>query len=858
MRTRAKLNIRWLRFALALTVGGLGLGIIFGALGASLGVDDLSAYHDVRIAEARARVSELGYAWQPGPTSLTAYTPDELQDMLGAIMPDAVARGLGQEPPSPLGVRPDLPASFDWRNHGGVTPVGHQGSCGSCWDFAALGALEAVILIHGGVELDLSEQQILSCATPGYGCGGSWATTAWSWVRARGAVSEACMPYQADDTWPCTENECDKIAAADRWIDIPNDIDQIKTAIYAYGPVTTAFYVYEDFYYYTGGCYEHPDEVTWTNHLVVIIGWDDAACDGAGAWLVKNSWGTGWGMEGFFWIKYGNCNVGTATQLVYYHPGIDLERAGVAVDDGATGDGDGWLDPGETGDLAVTLRNGILAPPRAGITATLACASAAVQMLSATAACPDLEPGETGGLTPAFTIAISPYLAIGTELAFELTLSADGGYTTTDTFALITGDVPILLVDDDESTVADPYVGAALGEGGYLYRHWDTQFEGSPTGAVLQRYPAVIWLTGISGRIDAAEQQAIATLQDEGGALLATGQDIGWFLHDWSGATPADREFYQERLHATYLEDGSGYMHLEGTPGDPIGDGLTFGIGGGSGSRAQAWPSRIDARAGAVATFTYAPGVVGAVRWAGDYRVAYFAFGIEAIDEAADRPAVVARSLEWLVPAWPDIEQPTVTVTSPNGGETWWPESEVAITWQASDNVAVESIDVLLSRDGGATWPDTLAAGQANTGSLIWIVTGPGSETCLVRVVARDTVGLLNQDTSDATFTLLDATAAVGEVVPAFAFAPLGPNPFCDGTVLGLALPGPEGIDLAIYDLTGRRVVALSRGILPAGQHAYRWDGTDASGRRLPGGLYFARLTRGSGEELRARLLMLR
>jgi cathepsin K len=843
---------------LVIALLALGLGGPGAAQSLAGAEEDLSAYHAARIAAARAHVAEMGYDWEAGPTSLIAYTPEELQAMLGAILPEERARALGQESASPFGVRRDLPVSYDWRQHGGVTPVRNQSSCGSCWDFAALGALESAILIHGDVALDLSEQQILSCATPGSGCGGGWASQAWSWIREHGAVSEACMPYHAVDTWPCTEEECNKIAAASSWIDIPNDVEQIKTAVYTYGPVATAFYVYEDFYYYSGGCYEHEDLVTWTNHLVVIVGWDDAACDGEGAWLIKNSWGEGWGLDGYFWVKYGSCNVGTATQLVYYCPGIDLERTGATVDDAATGDGDEWLDPGEEAGLVVTLRNGILAQSRTGITATLSSMSEAVQVLSATAAGPDLESGETGVLTPAFRVAVSPYIPIGTELEFALALAADGGYAVTDTFTLLAGDAPVLLVDDDESTVADPYVSAALTYGGFIFRHWDTQYEGSPSGAVLQRYPAVVWLTGISGRIDPAEQQAITAFEDTGGGLLVTGQDIGWYLHDWSGATPADRAFYQERLHATYLEDGSGYMHLDGAVGDPIGDGLSFGIGGGSGSRAQAWPSRIDVRAGSLATFSYAPGMIGAVRWGGDYRVAYFAFGIEAIDEAADRTAVVARSLDWLVPTWPDIEQPAVTVTSPNGGEVWWPTGEVVITWQASDNVAVTSVDVLLSRDDGATWPDTLAAAHANTGSLTWVVAGTASEACLVRVIARDTTGLLNQDVSDGAFTILDVTAGAGEPAPAFAFAAVGPNPFCGTTTLGLALPAPEHVELAIYDLTGRCVRVLDRGLLPAGHHAYRWSGTDAAGRHVPAGLYFARLARGTGEECRARLLMLR
>ncbi len=816
-------------------------------------------FHAQRIQQIREKIEARGYGWSAGPTALTVYSPEELQALLGDVMPAEVERTLGQEPPVPFTLYRDLPVAFDWIGLGGVTPVKDQDGCGSCWAFAALGALESVIKIHGGVELDLSEQQILSCATPGYGCSGGWAATAWAWIREKGAVDEVCMPYQASDTVPCTEDECDKVAATDRWIDIPNDVEQIKTALYAYGPLKTSMYVYEDFFYYTGGCYEHEDQVSYTNHAVVIVGWDDTACDGEGAWHVKNSWSEDWGEDGFFWIKYDNCNLGTATQLVYYYPAVDLEMQATHVVDAITGDGDAWLDPGETASLEVAIKNALLADPRSGITAQLASASPEVTVLTDLATAPDLEPGEAATLDPPFEVSVSPYAPIGLPLTFHLLLTADGGYAVADTFTLTLGDVPVLLVDDDGATVADPYVRAALEEGGYLYRHWDTQYQGSPSAQVLERYPAAVWLTGISGRIDAPEQEAIAAFQDAGGALLASGQDIGWYLHDWGGATPEDQQFYEQRLHAIYLEDGSGYMSLTGTPGDPIGDGMSFDIGGGSGSRAQAWPSRVDVNTGAVATFSYAADNIGAVRWEGAYRCAYYAFGIEAIDQAVDRAQVVSRTLEYLVPEWPDIEQPQITVLAPNGGETWWPGSEVAITWTATDNRAVASIDLLLSRDGGVTWPDTLALAIPDDGTFSWVVTGSASDACLVRAVARDTAGLLNVDQSDDVFTILDATAGAeaGRAI-AFAFESAGPNPFVGATSLRLALPADEAVDLAIYDVTGRCVRRLHQGMLASGVHGFDWRGRDDSGHLLPGGLYFAHLLRASGERIDARLVMLR
>ena len=100
-----------------------------------------------------------------------------------------------------------LPASFDWRDLGGCTPVRDQGSCGSCWAFGTVGPLECNILIHDGLSVNLSEQWLVSCNREGYGCGGGWwaheyheATT--DSCGGTGAVLEADFPYVAWDA-PC-------------------------------------------------------------------------------------------------------------------------------------------------------------------------------------------------------------------------------------------------------------------------------------------------------------------------------------------------------------------------------------------------------------------------------------------------------------------------------------------------------------------------------------------------------------------------------------------------------------------------------------------------------------------------------
>jgi C1A family cysteine protease len=98
-----------------------------------------------------------------------------------------------------------------------------------------------------------------------------------------GAVDESCMPYHANDNIPCTQDNCVPRAHLLQYIDIPNNVNAIKNALMI-GPVSTTFTVYDDFYGYSGGCYEH-DGNDPINHAVLIVGWNDNMCDGRGPGL---------------------------------------------------------------------------------------------------------------------------------------------------------------------------------------------------------------------------------------------------------------------------------------------------------------------------------------------------------------------------------------------------------------------------------------------------------------------------------------------------------------------------------------------------------------------------------------------
>ncbi len=262
-----------------------------------------------RLEEWRAEVEKNGYDWEVGPTSVSHLSHDEFQQRLGDEVPAHIQAIYDTLKPDPAIERMQFRSSFDWRDYGGVTPAKDQGACGSCWAFAAVGAVEAGVLIHEDVFLDLSEQQLIDCNDSGSDCDGGQCVVGYSVMVDPGAVEEECMPYLADEG-TCRERVCEKVAIVDGDAFIPNTVASIKNAVETYGPVSTSLYADDDLSGYTAGCYENPS-TAFTNHAVIIIGWDDAMCGGQGAWLIKNSWGPGWGFNGFGYLKYGTCRIGS-------------------------------------------------------------------------------------------------------------------------------------------------------------------------------------------------------------------------------------------------------------------------------------------------------------------------------------------------------------------------------------------------------------------------------------------------------------------------------------------------------------------------------------------------------------------
>jgi len=216
-----------------------------------------------------------------------------------------------------------LPASVDWRKKGIVSPVKKQGHCGSCWAFSTIAAMEAHMALAFNDHVILSEQQLLDCAQAfdNHGCNGGLPSHAFEYIHYNhGLMSEEDYPYLANQSAKCNFN----LAKAEAWVGkihnvTSKDEDELQEAVAEHGPVSIAYQVASDFKQYKEGVYDSticksgPEDV---NHAVLAVGYGTDST-GKAYWIVKNSWGTDWGMDGYFNIARGKNMCGLADCASY-------------------------------------------------------------------------------------------------------------------------------------------------------------------------------------------------------------------------------------------------------------------------------------------------------------------------------------------------------------------------------------------------------------------------------------------------------------------------------------------------------------------------------------------------------------
>jgi len=328
----------------------------------------------------RELVQTKNYSFEIGYTSAMEYTIEEITGLV--VPPDLDEQIMKQNERAEkiqaesvaLGTCSATASDFDWRRDNGTTAVRDQMACGSCWAFANCGAYEGNYRLINSKACDISEQHLLDCNPYGYSCSGGW--WVFQFFVDNGVASEADYPYTG------VKGSCnDAVAVPYKAVEwgyvgsssgVPST-SLIKQALCEHGPLSVAVLVTPLFQAYTSGVLDEPanawtpltghvvndlvkpangrfyvcvssgitgvaqpswplntgasvtdGSVTWrclgiVNHGVTLIGWDDSK----NAWLIKNSWNTGWGdvcgygtERGYMWIAYDCDNIGFAAAWV--------------------------------------------------------------------------------------------------------------------------------------------------------------------------------------------------------------------------------------------------------------------------------------------------------------------------------------------------------------------------------------------------------------------------------------------------------------------------------------------------------------------------------------------------------------
>ncbi|KAJ4794632.1 hypothetical protein LUZ62_045878 [Rhynchospora pubera] len=215
----------------------------------------------------------------------------------GATLSPLVLRPSNELDPTPL------PSYVDWRTRGAVTDIKDQGSCASCWAFAAVAALEGIVKITTGELTSLSEQELIDCVTASDGCDGGWSQKAFEFIISNGGIAtEVEYPYK-NVQGKCRANriEQDKKGSIREYGTVPRKNETMLMAAVAQQPV--AVYIdssSSNFQFYSGdGIYDGPCGVQ-LDHAVTIVGYGENK--GKKYWTAKNSWGKSWGDNGYIYL----------------------------------------------------------------------------------------------------------------------------------------------------------------------------------------------------------------------------------------------------------------------------------------------------------------------------------------------------------------------------------------------------------------------------------------------------------------------------------------------------------------------------------------------------------------------------
>ena len=250
---------------------------------------------------------------------LSDYSTEEYMNMMGLKDQDREAdqEYMFTATPNSTGI--------DWRTvKGVVTPVKDQGQCGSCWAFSATESVESHYVLAGNDQVIMAPQELVDCSKglfSNHGCSGGWYYYAWKWLESSKSMTEADYPYTSGVTGKetkCAYDSAKGVTNVSDYKQVSKDTDSIKAAI-ELGPVSVAVSAGNDvFRNYSSGIVTADDGCpTNVDHAIQAVGWGSE--DGQDYYIVRNSWNTTWGDQGFIKLATGTgkgvCGI---NQDVYY------------------------------------------------------------------------------------------------------------------------------------------------------------------------------------------------------------------------------------------------------------------------------------------------------------------------------------------------------------------------------------------------------------------------------------------------------------------------------------------------------------------------------------------------------------
>jgi len=262
----------------------------------------------IALTTVQQLIKEQGLRWEAGETGLSNLYPDLVETGFFGVTDDQndeehISDSILNSDIEDIEESDRVP-KINWKeiNERSVTTIKDQKNCGACVSFAVCAVAESMLQIQHDISYDLSEAEL-------FFCGAGKNAKGWSLPKALKYAQNKGIGLEKDHAYDTNKKDClkiDPVVKVGAYIPIKENSRLLSNVISYHGPVAATMRVFEDFRFYKGGIYRPVTNNYLGKHAIAIIGFDDHdSC-----WIVKNSWSTNWGDNGFARIAYGTCGIG--------------------------------------------------------------------------------------------------------------------------------------------------------------------------------------------------------------------------------------------------------------------------------------------------------------------------------------------------------------------------------------------------------------------------------------------------------------------------------------------------------------------------------------------------------------------